>query len=413
MSLDRVQAASIKASPWLKRVKYENTGGEAVAQPFVLYGHRGDSGDLASAQTVSGNTKNSRKFRWLVPYGTYEGSIRIPHRDIALSRKDKDAAARALQYEVDLGLKQRAANIVRLWFSSPGYALNATSASHTAGVITLANAQQASQFVPGDELVISANDGDATTDTIVAGSGVGYVVSRDLRAGTVSVSATPGGAVGAPTNWAAATSYFYFRRGEFLPTSALPADIITPLGMYLPSTPQTSTLHNVDRSVDSILSGFNPADASLTGKSIAARIKRTVNEHREQLGYMAEDSEIDTAYVNPVDWGKCEEELTTHLSRDPAKTASDGYQYLEITTANGTLQLISEPQVPRGTCYLLAQGDIKWHTPNGSVSEMVDEDGNICSRMANSNDLELRPVSYIAAVLRGAPHKHCRLSLTV
>ena len=44
---------------------------------------------------------------------------------------------------------------------------------------------------------------------------------------------------------------------------------------------------------------------------------------------------------------------------------------------------------------------------------MVDEDGNICSRMANSNDLELRPVSYIAAVMRGAPHKHCRLSLTV
>ena len=412
MSLDRVQAASIKASPWLKRVKYENTGGEAVAQPFVLYGHRGDSGDLASAQTVSGNTKNSRKFRWLVPYGTYEGSIRIPHRDIALSRKDKDAAARALQYEVDLGLKQRAANIVRLWFSSPGYALNTAARAHAAGVITLGNPQEASNFVPGDELVISANDGDATTDTIVAGSGVGYVVSRDLRAGTVSVSATPGGAVGAPANWAS-TSYFYFRRGEFLPTSTLPADIITPLGMYLPSTPQTTTLHNVDRSVDSILSGFNPADASLTGKSIAARIKRTVNEHREQLGYMAEDSEIDTAYVNPVDWGKCEEELTTHLSRDPAKTASDGYQYLEITTANGTLQLISEPQVPRGTCYLLAQGDIKWHTPNGSVSEMVDEDGNICSRMANSNDLELRPVSYIAAVMRGAPHKHCRLSLTV
>jgi hypothetical protein len=411
MSLDRVQAASIKQSPWLKRVKYENTGGEAVAQPFVLYGHRGDSGDLASAQTVSGNTKNSRKFRWLVPYGTYEGSIRIPHRDIALSRKDKDAAARALQYEVDLALAQRAANIVRLWFAPSGYSLVGAARAVAAGVITCGNPHEASNFIPGDEIVVSAADGSTSTDTIVAGSGVGYVISRDLRAGTVTVSTTPGGAAGTPVNWGATN--FYFRRGEFLPSSSGAIDILTPLSMYLPPTPVTSTLHNVDRSVDSILSGFIPADASLTGKSIAARIKRTVNEHREQLGYLAENSEIDTAYLNPTDWGKCEEELTTHLSREPSKRAEDGYQYLEITTANGPLTLISEPQVPRGTCYLLAQGDIKWHTPNGAVSEMIDEDGNIVSRMANSNDLELRPVSYIAAVMRGAPHKHCRLSLTV
>jgi hypothetical protein len=411
MALDRVQAASIKNSPWLKRVSFENTGGEAVAQPFVLYGHRGDSGDLATAQGISANQKNSRKLRWLVPYGTYEGSIRVPHRDIALSRKDKDAAARAMQYEVDLGLRQRAANLVRLWFANPGYALTSAVRAHAAGVITCGTAQEVSNFIPGDQIVISTASGNTSTDTLVAGSGVGYVISRDLKALTVTVSPTPGGAAGAPTNWAA-TNYFYFRQGEFLPSSSGAIDIITSLQQYLPSTTQTSVLHNVDRSIDSLLSGFTTADASVTGKSIASRIKRTVNEHREQLGYMAEDSQIDCAYMNPVDWGKCEEELTTHLMREPAKTAEEGYQYLEITTANGTLQVISEPQCPRGVCFLLAQDQIKWHTPNGAVSEMVDQDGNIVSRMANSNDLELRPVSYIAAKM-AAPWAHCRISTTV
>jgi hypothetical protein len=414
MKLDRVHAASIKGSPWLKRVRFENTGGETVAQPFTLYGHRGDSGDLATAQGISANQKASRKLRWLVPYGTIEGSVRVPHRDIALSRKDKDASARALQFDTDLALKQRGANIVRLWFANPGYSLVGAARAFNAGtsVISGLTAQEASNFIPGDQVTISTASGNTSTDVLVPGSGVGYVLSRDLRALTVTVGNVPNPTVaGTPTNWTTA-SFFYFRQGEFLPSSSGAIDMIAPLQAYLPPAPVTSTLFNVDRSIDSILSGFQPADASITGKSISARIKRCVNEHREQLGYMSDDSELDCAYMNPIDWGKCEEELTTHLSRTPAKTAEDGYQYLEIQTANGVMMLISEPQCPRGVIFLLSQDDIVWHTPTGTVAEMVDQDGSIVSRMANSNDLELRPVSYIAAKM-SAPFKHCRLSATV
>jgi len=316
-----------------------------------------------------------------------------------------------MQFDTDLALKQRGANMVRLWFANPGYSLVGALRAHAAGVISGLTAQEVSNFIPGDQIVPATTSGNAATDVLVPGSGVGYVISRDLRAGTVSVSATPGGAVGSPAGWAA-TNYFYFRQGEFLPATGGAVDMIAPLQAYLPPAPVTSTLFNVDRSIDSILSGFNPPDASLTGKSISARIKRTVNEHREQLGYMAEDSELDCAYLNPIDWGKCEEELTTHLSRSPAETAEDGYQFIKLTTANGPLKIISEPQCPRGVCFLLSQDDIAWHTPTGTVAEMVDQDGSIVSRMANSNDLELRPVSYVAAKM-SAPYKHCRLSTTV
>jgi hypothetical protein len=408
LKLDRVHAASIKGSPWLNRCTFRQGGGEAVSSRFVLYGHRGTSGDLATAQGISANQKASRKLGWLVPFGTVEGSILVSHRDQALSRRDQDAAARALVFDTDLGLKQHGQEIVRAWFSNPGLSLVSATRAHAAGVITLGNAQEASNFTPGDQIVVSANNGATSTDILVAGSGVGYVVSRDLRAATVSVSATPGGAVGAPANWPA--TGFYFKEGTFLPGTN---DLITPLQAYLPQAPATTVLHNVDRSVDSILSGFIPADASLTGKGGAARIKRTVNEHREQLGYMGDTSEIDCVYMNPTDWGQVEEEYGAKGMTVPyGDDAKDGYQSITVNTANGALKLISEPNCPRGRMFGLAQSDIAWHTPSGTVGEFVNQDGGIVRMKANSNDMELRPVSYIAAVM-GAPFKHFHISATV
>jgi len=409
LKLDRVHAASIKGSPWLQRCTFRQGGGEAVASRFVLYGHRGTSGDLATAQGISANQKASRKLSWLVPFGTVEGSILVSHRDQALSRRDQDAAARALVFDTDMGLKQHGQEIVRAWFANPGLSLVSAVRAHAVGVITLGNAQEASNFTPGDQIVISVNSGATSTDVLVAGSGVGYVISRDLKAATVTVSATPGGAAGAPANWAA-TNYHYFKEGTFLPGTN---DMITPLQAYLPQAVATTTLNGVDRSIDSILSGFCPADASLTGKGGAARIKRTVNEHREQLGYMGDTSEIDCVYMNPTDWGQVEEEYGAKGMTVPyGDDAKDGYMSITINTANGALKLISEPNCPRGRMFGLAQGDIAWHTPSGTVGEFVNQDGGIVRMKASSNDMELRPVSYIAAVM-GAPFKHFHISATV
>lgn len=409
LKLDNFHAASIKGSPWLKRVKFGQRGGESVVSRFVLYGHRSSSGDLVTAQGIAANNRGgSRKLSWNVLYGEYTGSIRIPHRDQALSRKDDDAAAKALTYEVGMALEQHGAELVRIWFSNPGYSLVSAVRAHAVGVITLGNAQEASNFYPGDQIVISANNGSSVSHTTVAGSGVGYVISRDLRAATVTVSATPGGVAGAPANWTA-SSFFYFREGEFLPGGT---DIMTPLQAYLPQAPVLTTLNNVDRSLDSILSGFIPAAASLTGKTGSARIKRTVNEHREQLGLMADRSEIDCAYLNPTDWGKIEEEYGAKgLTAPYGDDAKDGYSSLVIRTANGDLRMISEPQVPRGRCFMLAQNDITWHTPSGKIGEFVDMGGGTIFRVGeNSNDVELRPISYIAATM-GAPYKHCHIDM--
>jgi hypothetical protein len=138
-----------------------------------------------------------------------------------------------------------------------------------------------------------------------------------------------------------------------------------------------------------------------------------VNEHREQLGYMGDTSEIDCVYMNPTDWGQVEEEYGAKGMTVPyGDDAKDGYQSITINTANGALKLISEPNCPRGRMFGLAQSDIAWHTPSGTVGEFVNQDGGLVRMKANSNDMELRPVSYIAAVM-GAPFKHFHISATV
>src|SRR5688572_252665 len=212
LKLDNCHAASIKGSPWLKRVKFGKRGGESVVSRFTLYGHRSSSGDIQTAQGIAANNRGgSRKLAWNVTYGEYSGSILVPHRDQELSRQDDDAAAKALTFEVGLALKQHGNELTRIWFSNPGYSLVSAARAVAAGVITLGNAQEASNFYPGDQIVVSANNGSSTAHVLVAGSGVGYVISRDLRAATVTVSTTPGGVAGTPVNWGATN--FYFREG--------------------------------------------------------------------------------------------------------------------------------------------------------------------------------------------------------
>ena len=76
------------------------------------------------------------------------------------------------------------------------------SGSIAAGVITLDSAGQALQFGVGMALVSYSISG--LTPTQSTGANLGYVIAVDTGAGTVTVSATQGGAAGTPTSWSTA-----------------------------------------------------------------------------------------------------------------------------------------------------------------------------------------------------------------
>lgn len=411
--LDRVHNASIKASPVLNRMRFEKSGGEAVAQPFTLNAYRGDSGNFAAAQTVSAQSefRNSAKYRWQVPVGTFVGSVTIEHRDIALSKTDRDAAARALQNETDQVFKQRASNIMRLWFGPLGSYIGSGTVANAvvaSGVVTFANRMDVADIFPGDIVTFSAADG---TSGSVVGS-PGYVVKTESEiasssAGRFSISASSNGAVGNPAGLADGT-YFCFKYGNF--DSASPTAKITPLQAYLPATPSTADLHNVKRSQHTLLSGLRVPDAVMQGRTIGSKIKLFIANAQNLAGVDA--SELKTVVLNPIEWQEAEEEFSSTVNRVEKSKVEDGFSSMVIHTANGETTLLADPHCPAGVMFFLSMSQLCFHTPTGTIAQWADEEGSIIRRKETELVYEMTPVSYIASVMQ-APYAHGRQSTTV
>lgn len=410
--LDRVHTTSVRAQPLLKKYQFRKHGGEAVVERFVLSGPRGSAGDLTSAQTVAAITPNANYFRWLVSHGTYEGEIRIPHKDTALSRQDRDAAARALQIAVDTGLEDFGAQQVRMLLGRAGASAGYGEWEETAGTptgfpafcIRFADPTDAANFQVGDIVVISANDATDAAHTQVGSAG--YVMARDTDLGYIQLATTAAPTVAAnPGSWVDDTNYYVYRLGEFLPGD--PDAIVTSWSDYIPTAVATSTLNGVARSSDSLLSGNRLTTTEAVGP-LALRVRKLINKMRARAAHMPTGGLL--CVMHPEDWGTLEEQLSASLERAPANETQDGYMSIKLNTASGSVECVSEPYQLKGYARLIDPSKMRLHTPSGTLTEWVDDDGSIV-RILTSNNLILRPVSYPAHTI-GAPFAHGILPTT-
>lgn len=411
--LDNVHNASIKASPVLNRMRFEKAGGEAIASPFTLNSYRGDSGNFQAAQTIANQAdfRNSAKYRWQVPLGLHTGSITIEFRDIALSRTDQDAAARALQNETDQVFKQRASNMMRLWFGPLGSYLGSGSVANAVvvnGVVTFANRMDLVDIFPGDVVSFSATDG--TSGSVVGSPGYVVKVESEIAAsasGRFSMSAVSNGAVGNPAGLADGT-YFVFKYGNF--DSASPTSKITPIQAYLPATPASTDLHNVKRSAHNLLSGLRVPDATMAGRTIGSKIKLFIASAMNMAG--VDGASIDTVVLNPLEWQEAEEEYSSTVSRGLQNKTSDGFSELVINTPRGETRLVADPHCPQGIMFFFSMGELCFHSPTGTIAMWADQEGSIIRRKESELVYEMTPVSLIASTMR-APFAHGRQSTTV
>lgn len=106
----------------------------------------------------------------------------------------------------------------------------------TTGVITLADPNSVAQFERNMTLQANATDGGTPR------AALGYVIAVDRSAGTVTVSATSGGAAGTPASWAA---------GDFVLVQDDNNNKLSGLAAWLPSSaPSATAFYGVDRTVD-------------------------------------------------------------------------------------------------------------------------------------------------------------------
>lgn len=407
---------SIRDNPLLKFYQLLEEGGSTVEDRFMPAGQRGFSSNLVDAQTISGNHKNYLTAKFDVPFGKTEGSIRIPWADILRSRKSDSAGAKALDSNVQTGLDQHGAELVRLLVGSAGHSVGlaeweiTASGAYPAFALRFAEPSNARNLQLNDIVQVQlASETEGTGDLVV---GTGIVIKRSVENGWVQIADFENdvNTAAAPGAWTDDVNYYVFKIGEF--TDGDSTAMIVPMEKYITSTAATDTFLNLDRSQDEAYSGIRLTTAESKG-TLSRKCKKIA---AKALGRYTKQNSKKLFLVNPEDWDDEESNISAKAGRDVGNETVEGYQGFEINTSIGRCTLVSEPAKNKGSVKMLDLGSnggtkrLRLYTTDGKLCHFVNPNGDITRLFENSNDLELRPFSMVAHAM-GAPWLHGHFDL--
>lgn len=390
----------------------EVKGGSTVEEKFYLSGPRNGSGDLGSAlQMAEANGGGSRTFRWQHPFGEHIGVVEVAVSDVIQSKPDQAAADKALEAEMKKGMDSEGQQLVNLIMGRAGLAggigvwTEATSSGFPTFCIRFTDPSDARRYMVGEQVVIAVADGDTAGDLVGL---EGFVKSRDVSLGYIQLAALDDIDTAAnPGDWVDGTTYYVFRLGEF--GDGAPDNIITSIARYLPDSATTSTLHNVDRSFDSALSGARLPSSQNRG-GIMQRVKRLAAFGHGRLGWKkgknAKDRYICT--LHSEEWNTVGEELETQAKRSiESATTTEGYESFQARTAVGMVDFVAEPAKTKGSAFFLNTRLLKMYAANGKWFEPIPVDGNAgyVRLKEGTNVYQARTISKLATGI-GAPYMH-------
>lgn len=281
-----------------------------------------------------------------------------------------------------------------------------------AGVITLDNLGMVYQFGVGMALVSFSVSGYTPTQS--TGANLGYVIAVDTSAGTITVSATQGGAAGTPTGWSSAFPYLA-QVGDvnFISNGLSSANMlkIAGMGAWIPSvTPGGSdNFFGVNRSVSPTkLAGlrFNGALESIQDALIDA-----VNQLAAQS---SEAGDPDYIFMNPVSYQTLVKQLTSQANYVNVKhdEIDISFKALVLPTANGEVAILQDRNCPAQTAYIVTLKTWKLRSL-GKVPQFLTFPGfydQIGFPVPGSDAVELR-VGYYAQLTCNAPGANAVVSL--
>jgi hypothetical protein len=229
--------------PFLAMVeKKTDFGGRNYPIP-VQYGvSQGRSSQFPTAQ---GNQSANQFVEFLLTRVSDYSLATISNELLLAATTDRESFIRSATNLVDGAITSCVASLSSALFrSGTGSIGQINSSGPSAGVITLADVSQVTQFEKNMVLQANATDGGATPR-----AALGYVIARNAALGTITVSATFGGAAGNPAAWAA---------NDFLLVQGDNNNKISGLGAWLPVTAPApaSSFFGVDRSPDTRLYGM-------------------------------------------------------------------------------------------------------------------------------------------------------------
>lgn len=220
--------------------KKTNATGKYIPIPVVYEVSQGASNTFTNAQ---GNQTPGLLAEFLLPLRADYSLATISNQAMEASADDRGSFLEGEKLLIDLAIRS-CANRTSVELFRSGTGTRGRIGTITAGVIVLSNPADISNFGINQTLQANSTDGGAPRATL------GYVIARDVAAGTITVSATTwGGAAGTPTNWAA---------NDYLLVQGDLNSGMTGYAGWLPSTAPSTTdnFYGVNRSVDSRLYGL-------------------------------------------------------------------------------------------------------------------------------------------------------------
>lgn len=222
------------------------------------------------------------------------------------------------------------------------------SGSISSGVITLDSLSQVYQFAVNMALVSFSVSGQTPTQS--TGANLGYVIAVDTGLGTVTVSATQGGAAGTPTNWSASFPYLaQVGDTNFISNGLSSANMLKIAGFAAwipPVAPGGSdNFFGVNRSTSPTkLAGlrFNGASESVQDALIDATNQLAANG--------SEAGDPDFIFVNPVSYQVLVKQLTSQgvyqmIKAKINEDVSISFKALVLPTANGEIAILQDRNV--------------------------------------------------------------------
>lgn len=225
-----------------------------------------------------------------------------------------------------------------------------------AGVITLDSVGQAMFFSIGMAVVSFSISGNTPTQS--TGAAIGYVIGVDTGLGTVTVSATLGGAAGNPSSWS--TSFPYLAAiGDvnFVTNGLLSANMLklAGFGAWIPSTAPngSDSFFGVNRSSSPTkLAGlrFQGAMESIQDSLIDAVNQLAANGN--------EVGDPDFIFLNPSSYQALVKSLTSQgvyqmIKAKVNEDVSISFKALVLPTANGEISILQDRNCPAQVAYII------------------------------------------------------------
>jgi hypothetical protein len=398
-----------KKNPFLALVPKDESragfAGKYIPVPLVYATPQGRSATFSNAQ--SNQTAPGVDSFFVYRVSDYQ-IVTITNELLEATADDAGAFVDEAKLNMDTGFRN-ISNDLALALFSDGSGSRGIYSGITTGVITLTDPNAIVNFEVGMTLVSYSVSG--TTATQSTSAALGYVIAVNRSLGTLTVSATAGGAAGTPTNWSTSFPYLAvqgdinFASGGLAIGSALK---VSGLSAWIPSTAPggSDSFWGVNRSVDvTRLAGVRYDGSSQTieealidGSALVAR----------------EGGMPDMCFMPFSSWAALEKSLGSKVQYVDVKheEADIAFAGIRIHSPYGPITVVPDRNCPSATAFLLTMDTWKLRSlgrcPHVLTYGLEGLEG---MRVGNADALEIR-IGYYANLICSAPGWNCRVELS-